>query len=85
MATTVITFQAIVETSENNMAPSVNFVAQKVLATFPHGLRNARFGMAMFDEKDNLKWTHVFGEGNEALRLAMEAEWGPEGEGPKVA
>jgi hypothetical protein len=85
MATTVLTFVGLIETSDNNMAPSTNFVAQKVLATFPHGLRNARFAMAMYDSKGVLKWTHVFGESTDMLKAAMEIEFGPEDEGPKVA
>lgn len=78
MAIRVVTFQAVIETSDSNMEPSVNFVAQKILATFPHGLRNARFGMAMFDHNDNLKWTHVFRDGSDELRAAMDVEFGSE-------
>lgn len=85
MAVAVITYVAIIETSENNLQPSINFHSQKLLSTFPHGLRNARLGMALIDERDNLRWTHIFGESTPALQAAMEAEFGPENQGPRVA
>jgi hypothetical protein len=85
MATTVVTFVMVIETSGPNMEPSVNFTSQKVLGLFPHGLRNARVGSAMYDEKGRRKWTHIYGDESEALRTAMDSEFGPEDEGPKVA